>query len=169
MKIYLSLWLLCVLTACQSKSPAPVTTEAADKTSAAKETIPAITAIKDTLTQIPDSKTMDANEATRTLDWTEININFMADFLNPFLASKRIKSDCTGCDKIMYSFSFVTDAHGKILTIQKEGENLSCTAMNETDKKKLEEEIVAYMKKQTLPASFYNTTYKGSLGFILKC
>jgi hypothetical protein len=169
MKIYLSLWLLCVLTACQSKSPAPATTATADQTTAANENIPAITAIKDTLAQTQDSTTMNANEATRTLDWTEININFMANCLNPFLASKRIKSDCTGCDKIMYSFSFVIDAHGKIQTIHKEGENLSCTAMSETNKKKLEEGIVVYMKKQTLPASFYNTTYKGSLGFILKC
>jgi hypothetical protein len=148
MKIYLSLWLLCVLTACQSKSPAPATTATADQTTAANENIPAITAIKDTLAQTQDSTT---------------------NCLNPFLASKRIKSDCTGCDKIMYSFSFVIDAHGKIQTIHKEGENLSCTAMSETDKKKLEEGIVVYMKKQTLPASFYNTTYKGSLGFILKC
>lgn len=167
MKIYLSLWLLCVLTACQSKSPATKAT--ADQTTAADENIPAITAIKDTLAQTPDRTTMNENEATRTLDWTEVNINFMANCLNPFLASKRIKSDCTGCDKIMYSFSFVIDAHGKIQTIHKEGENLSCTAMSETDKRKLEEEIVVYMKKQTLPASFYNATYRGSLGFILKC
>jgi hypothetical protein len=149
MKIYLSLWLFCVLTACQSKSPAPATTATADQTTAAIENIPAITAIKDTLAQTQDSTTMNANEATRTLDWTEININFMANCLNPFLASKRIKSDCTGCDKIMYSFSFVIDAHGKIQTIHKEGENLSCTAMSETDKNKLEEVIVFYMKNQT--------------------
>lgn len=173
MKIYLSfcLSLLCILIACQSKSPAPTATEAGSKTAAANETIPPITAIKDTLTstQTQDNTTMNANEGTRTLDWTEVNINFMANCLNPFLAMKRIKSDCSSCDKIMFSFSFVIDDQGKVQTVRKEAENISCSAMTEPDKKKLEEEIVAYMKKQTLPPSFYNTTYTGNLGFILKC
>jgi hypothetical protein len=175
MKIYSSFWLclLCVLIACQSKSPASSESLAVDKTMPAGDgdTVPAITSIKDTLnpTQTQKSATMEANEGTQTLDWTEINIDFMANCLNPFLAAKRIKSDCTGCDKIMFSFSLVVDGQGKIQTVQKEAENISCSAMNEADKKKLEEEIMVYLKKQTLPASFYNMTYKGNLGFILKC
>jgi hypothetical protein len=173
MKLYLSFWLslLCVLISCQSKSPAPGESIAADKTKPAGDTVAAITTIKDTLnpTQTQESTKMEANDETRTLDWTEINIGFMANCLNPFLAAKRIKSDCIGCDKIMFSFAFVIDAHGKIQTIRKGAEHISCSAMSEADKKKLEEEIMGYMKKQTLPASFYNMTYIGNLGFILKC
>lgn len=173
MKIYQSFWpgLLCVLLACQSKSPASGESIAASHTKPAADTMPAITTIKDTLNpnKPQENATMEANDGTRTLDWTEINIGFMANCLNPFLAAKRIKSDCTGCDKIMFSFSFVIDGQGKIQTVLKEAENISCPAMSEADKKKLEAEIVEYMKKQTLPASFYNMTYKGNLGFILKC
>jgi hypothetical protein len=167
MKPSLFFWLslLGIIAACQSKSPAPIETNAAAKT------IPETAAVKKTLTppKTQDSASISANEDTRTLNWTEINIDFMANCLNPFLASKRIKSDCTGCDKIMFSFSFVVDGQGKIQTALKEGENISCNGMSETDKKKLEEEILVYMKKQVLPPSFYNITYKGSLGFILKC
>ncbi|TCC99662.1 hypothetical protein [Pedobacter hiemivivus] len=154
-----------ILTLCQCKSPAQKGSDGAT------ETIPGVTAIKAPLptAKIQDSISINANQATQAINWSTINTDFMTNCLNPFLASKRIKSDCTHCDKIMFSFSFVVDGKGKIQTILKEGENISCFRMSETDKKKLEKEILIYIKKLVLPASFYKTIYKGNLGFIRKC
>lgn len=154
-----------ILTLCQCKSPSQ------KEPDAAAETISEITTVKAPLPTVKpqDSISINESQATQALEWTAINTDFIANCLNPFLASKRIKSDCTDCDKIMFSFSFVVDGKGKIQTILKEGENVSCIRMSETDKKKLEKEILIYMKKLVLPASFYKTIYKGSLGFIRKC
>lgn len=157
--------LFCILTSCQSER------SASKESNAAAEKIPEVTAIKVPLAQVKirDSVSTSGDEGIKAIDWMKINTDFMTNCLNPFLASKRIKSDCTQCNKIMFSFSFVIDANGKIQTISKESENISCLRMNETDKKKLGKEILTYMKKLVLPASFYKCIYKGSLGFILKC
>ena len=138
---------------------------------AATEKISEVTVSKMSL---PTAKTQDCisineSQATQVLEWAAINTDFIANCLNPFLASKRIKSDCTDCEKIMFNFSFVVDGKGKIQTVSKESENISCIRMSETDQKKLEKEILIYMKKLILPAPFYKTIYKGNLGFIRKC
>lgn len=119
--------------------------------------------------KVRDSISLKANQALKELEWGKINDDFVANLLNPFLASKRIRSACTDCDKIMFSFSFVVDGKGEIKDISKEGENISCTRMSETDQKKLEKEILIYMNKLVLPAPFYGAIYKGRLGFIRKC
>jgi len=69
----------------------------------------------------------------------------------------------------MFNYTLIVDGNGKIQTISKEGENMSCIQMSEKNKKKLEKEILIYMKKLVLPAPFYKTIYKGNLGFISKC
>lgn len=154
-----------LLTLCQCKRPTQ------KEPNADTETISKVTASKTPLpvAKIQDSISINESQATQALEWTAINTDFIANCLNPFLASKRIKSDCTDCDKIMFSFSFVVDGKGKIQTILKEGENISCIRISKTDQKKLEKEILIYMKKLVLPASFYKTIYKGNLGFIRKC
>ncbi|RWW91958.1 hypothetical protein [Flavobacterium cerinum] len=153
-----------ILTLCQCNSPT-------QKESAATKTISEVTAVKSPLptAKTKNSISINVNQGTQAISWATINTDFITTCLNPFLASKKIKSDCTHCDKIMFSFSFVVDGKGKIQTILKEGENISCIRMSETDKKKLEKEILIYLKKLVLPASFYKTIYKGSLGFIRKC
>lgn len=163
--VYFCIVLLYILSACRCKSPVP------KETNAAAGTIPEIAAIKGAVTQAEtqDSVSISTNEGIKAIDWTIINTDFMTNCLNPFLTSKRIKSDCTDCDKIMFSFSIVVDGKGKIQAISKEKENISCIRMTETEKKELEKEILIYMKKLILPTSFYKTIYKGSLGFILKC
>lgn len=157
--------LFCILTLCQCKSSTP------KESNAAAENMSEVTAVKAPLTpaKILDSASISVNEGIRAIDWMTINADFMTNCLNPFLASRRIKSDCTQCNKIMFSFSFVIDGKGKIQTISKESEIINCTRMNETDKKKLRKEILIYIKKLVLPASFYKCIYRGSLGFILKC
>ena len=154
-----------LLTLCQSKRPTQ------KEPNADTETISKVTASKTPLpvAKIQDSISINESQATQALEWTAINTDFMTNCLNPFLASIRIKSDCTECDKIMFNFSFVIDGKGKIQTVSKESENISCIRMSETDQKKLEKEILIYMKKLVLPASFYKTIYKGNLGFIRKC
>ncbi|RWX00573.1 hypothetical protein [Flavobacterium cerinum] len=155
-----------LLTLCQCNSPTQK-----ESAAVAAETISEITAVKSPLptAKTKDSISINVNQETQAINWATINTDFITTCLNPFLASKKIKSDCTHCDKIMFSFSFVVDGKGKIQTILKEGENISCIRMSETDKKNLEKEILIYLKKLVLPASFYKTIYKGSLGFILKC
>lgn len=156
-----------LLTLCQCKSP----DQKGSGSDAATETISGITTVK---APLPTAKTQDSisineSQATQVPEWTAINTDFIANFLNPFLASKRIKSNCTECDKIMFNFSFVIDGKGKIQTVSKESENISCIRISKTDQKKLEKEILINMKKLVLPAPFYKTIYKGSLGFIRKC
>ena len=153
-----------ILILCQCKNPAR-------KQSDAAETRSELTTVKAPLptAKIQDSITININQGMQVISWASINTDFISNCLNPFLASKRIKSDCTDCDQIMFSFSFAVDGKGKIQTILKEGENVSCIRMSETDKKKLEKEILIYMKKMVLPAPFYKTIYKSSLGFIRKC
>ena len=154
-----------ILTLCQCKRPTQ------KEPDAASETISKVTTVKAPLTtaKTQDSISINESQATQALEWTAINTDFIANCLNPFLASIRIKSDCTQCDKIMFSFSFVVDSKGKIETVSKESENISCIRMNETDQKRLEKKILIYVKKLVLPAPFYKTIYKGSLGFIRKC
>ena len=116
-----------------------------------------------------DSMSIHINQAMQVTSWTTINTDFTTNCLNPFLTSKKITTDCTHCDKIMFSFSFIVDGKGKITTVSKENENISCTRMSEAEKNMLEKEIMIYLKQLILPAPFYNATYQGILGFIYKC
>lgn len=115
-----------------------------------------------------DTSAMDLKEAQRTLEWSDVNTAFLKDCLNPFLETKHITPSCSGCDRFHFTFSFTIDTSGKIISITKDSEDVRCK-LSDQDKKTLDELIITYMKKQTLPESFHGSTYKGKLGFILKC
>jgi hypothetical protein len=159
----ISIFYLLIL--CRCKSPDQKVSHAAAKTTSQ------VKKVKSPLSnnKIQDSITTNTNQARQAICWMTVNTDFITHCLNPFLTSKRINPDCTNCEKIMFNYTFIVNGKGKIQTISKEGENMSCIRMSEKNKKKLEKEILIYMKKLVLPAPFYKTIYKGNLGFISKC
>lgn len=142
--------MVCILFACRSKE-----TKDSDQQIAAQQVKPSV-------------QDESLREARRLLEWQEIKIRFETECLGPFLKQKRVQANCSDCDGISFGYELTIDQKGKIIKILKAGQLIRCK-LSVKAIKELDNLIYSYLKKQILPSSFYHCTYKGQLGFILKC
>lgn len=95
--------------------------------------------------------------------WKTIEDKWMNETFRPYLAKRKIKLSCNGCESVYISLVFKKDTINttyQVIRTRKCGAPFPKLQMNEV--KLLLEEI-------KLPQEFNNTLFKVNLGLVLKC
>lgn len=120
--------------------------------------------------KIVENDTSKIQELTidQSADWSIVNNGITGKCITPYLVEQKISIDCTPCRKLRWVYTFHINGSGQLLKMEKDDEVMECT-LDKQQTKELENLLEAYLKKQIMPPSLYNTTFKAGVGFTLKC